>query len=36
MTAVEVERAKAQLRASLLLSLDNTTAVAEDGMSLQS
>jgi processing peptidase subunit beta len=26
----EVERAKAQLKASLLLSLDGTTAVAED------
>lgn len=26
----EVERAKAQLRASILLSLDGTTAVAED------
>lgn len=29
-TAVEVERAKSQLKASLLLSLDGTTAVAED------
>lgn len=26
----EVERAKAQLRASILLSLDGTTAIAED------
>lgn len=30
MTEAEVERAKAQLRASLLLSLDSTTPVAED------
>ena len=30
MTESEVERAKAQLKASLLLSLDGTTAVAED------
>ncbi|KAL2312886.1 putative mitochondrial-processing peptidase subunit beta [Schizosaccharomyces pombe] len=29
-TRAEVERAKAQLRASLLLSLDSTTAIAED------
>lgn len=29
-TQVEVERAKAQLKASLLLGLDGTTAVAED------
>jgi len=29
-SAAEVERAKAQLKASLLLSLDGTTAVAED------
>ncbi|KDQ62146.1 hypothetical protein JAAARDRAFT_189512 [Jaapia argillacea MUCL 33604] len=29
-TDIEVERAKSQLRASLLLSLDGTTAVAED------
>src|SRR5690606_29337484 len=29
-TEAEVERAKAQLKASLLLSLDGTTAVAED------
>lgn len=29
-TAVEVERAKSQLKASLLLSLDGTTAIAED------
>ncbi|KAL3484391.1 Metalloenzyme, LuxS/M16 peptidase-like protein [Aspergillus germanicus] len=29
-TAAEVERAKAQLKASILLSLDGTTAVAED------
>jgi mitochondrial-processing peptidase subunit beta len=29
-TEAEVERAKAQLRASLLLSLDSTTPVAED------
>lgn len=29
-TNAEVERAKAQLKASLLLSLDGTTAVAED------
>lgn len=29
-TEVEVERAKSQLKASLLLSLDGTTAVAED------
>lgn len=29
-TESEVERAKAQLKASLLLSLDGTTAVAED------
>lgn len=29
-TSAEVERAKAQLKASLLLSLDGTTAVAED------
>lgn len=29
-TEAEVERAKAQLRASVLLSLDGTTAVAED------
>jgi processing peptidase subunit beta len=29
-TTVEVERAKSQLKASLLLSLDGTTAVAED------
>ena len=28
--AAEVERAKAQLKASILLSLDGTTAVAED------
>lgn len=28
--AAEVERAKAQLKASMLLSLDGTTAVAED------
>lgn len=30
MSPAEVERAKAQLKASLLLSLDGTTAVAED------
>lgn len=30
MTEAEVERAKAQLKASILLSLDGTTAVAED------
>lgn len=30
MTEAEVERAKAQLRASILLSLDGTTAIAED------
>ena len=29
-TDVEVERAKSQLKASLLLSLDGTTAIAED------
>jgi len=29
-TSVEVERAKSQLKAGLLLSLDGTTAVAED------
>ena len=29
-TDVEVERAKSQLKAGLLLSLDGTTAVAED------
>lgn len=29
-TQVETERAKAQLKASILLSLDGTTAVAED------
>lgn len=29
-SSAEVERAKAQLKASLLLSLDGTTAVAED------
>lgn len=29
-TVVEVERAKSQLKASLLLSLDGTTAIAED------
>jgi len=29
-TEAEVERAKAQLRASLLLSLDSTTPIAED------
>ena len=29
-TEVETERAKAQLKASILLSLDGTTAVAED------
>ncbi|KAK1235958.1 Mitochondrial-processing peptidase subunit beta [Marasmius sp. AFHP31] len=29
-TAVEVERAKSQLKAGLLLSLDGTTAIAED------
>ena len=29
-SAAETERAKAQLKASLLLSLDGTTAVAED------
>jgi processing peptidase subunit beta len=29
-TPAEVERAKAQLKASLLLALDGTTAVAED------
>ena len=29
-SAAEVERAKAQLKASILLSLDGTTAVAED------
>jgi processing peptidase subunit beta len=29
-TQAEVERAKAQLKASILLSLDGTTAVAED------
>lgn len=29
-TSAETERAKAQLKASLLLSLDGTTAVAED------
>lgn len=30
MSAAETERAKAQLKASILLSLDGTTAVAED------
>ena len=30
MTEAETERAKAQLKASILLSLDGTTAVAED------
>lgn len=30
MTEAEVERAKSQLKASILLSLDGTTAVAED------
>lgn len=30
MTEAEVERAKAQLKASILLSLDGTTAIAED------
>ena len=30
MSEAEVERAKAQLKASILLSLDGTTAVAED------
>ena len=30
MGSAEVERAKAQLKASILLSLDGTTAVAED------
>ena len=34
-TQVEVERAKSQLKASLLLGLDGTTAVAED-VSIQS
>jgi len=29
-TEAEVERAKAQLKASILLSLDGTTAIAED------
>jgi processing peptidase subunit beta len=29
-TLAEVERAKSQLKASLLLSLDGTTAIAED------
>ena len=29
-TEIEVERAKSQLKASLLLGLDGTTAVAED------
>ncbi|KAG8932193.1 hypothetical protein FRC02_001545 [Tulasnella sp. 418] len=29
-TSIEVERAKSQLKASLLLSLDGTTAIAED------
>ena len=29
-TAAEVERAKSQLKASLLLTLDGTTAIAED------
>jgi mitochondrial-processing peptidase subunit beta len=29
-TAAEVELAKSQLKASLLLSLDDTTAIAED------
>lgn len=29
-TTAEVERAKSQLKASLLLSLDGTTAIAED------
>jgi processing peptidase subunit beta len=29
-TVIEVERAKSQLKASLLLSLDGTTAIAED------
>lgn len=29
-TVVEVERAKSQLKASMLLTLDGTTAVAED------
>ena len=29
-TTVEVERAKSQLKAGLLLSLDGTTAIAED------
>jgi processing peptidase subunit beta len=29
-TQPEVERAKAQLKASILLSLDNTSAIAED------
>ena len=29
-TSVEVERAKSQVKAALLLSLDGTTAVAED------
>jgi processing peptidase subunit beta len=29
-TSAEVERAKAQLKASILLALDGTTAVAED------
>jgi len=29
-TSIEVERAKSQVKASLLLSLDGTTAVAED------
>lgn len=29
-TTVEVERAKSQLKASLLLGLDGTTAIAED------
>jgi processing peptidase subunit beta len=29
-TSAEVERAKAQLKASILLSLDGTTAIAED------
>lgn len=30
MAPAEVERAKAQLKASILLSLDGTTAIAED------
>ncbi len=29
-TTAEVERAKSQLKASLLLGLDGTTAIAED------